>query len=220
VRVIRKLIFALTACLLSPLPWAATDIGALSVDLQLQKSTATQFKMAFWLAPELFLVSQQSASEAEKQQFLKMFSGYVVFMIGNAEVSALGSLSPTPRAENLKSTSLQINDNPRLSPLSEGEIKGDLKVLQEVMKPVMRNVAGALGDAMEIVIFRLPANANPKVLLAASEGSLKLSTLNEDFTWRLPLPSLLPAVYDPITGEKFPGNYRFNPFTGQKLERR
>lgn len=35
--------------------------------------------------------------------------------------------------------------------------------------------------------------------------------------YHLPLGSVLPAVVDPRTGDSFPGNYHFNPFTGEKL---
>ena len=35
--------------------------------------------------------------------------------------------------------------------------------------------------------------------------------------YRLPLGSLFPPAVDPKTGESFPGNYHFNPFTGDKL---
>jgi hypothetical protein len=37
------------------------------------------------------------------------------------------------------------------------------------------------------------------------------------FTWRLPLPRLLPAKVDPRTGQEFPGDYLFNPYTGESL---
>ena len=37
------------------------------------------------------------------------------------------------------------------------------------------------------------------------------------FRYHLPLGSILPAVVDAHSGESFPGNYHFNPFTGDKL---
>ena len=40
------------------------------------------------------------------------------------------------------------------------------------------------------------------------------------FIWWIPLGSLLPPKYDSETGEKFPGNYNYNPFTGIRLNLR
>jgi hypothetical protein len=40
---------------------------------------------------------------------------------------------------------------------------------------------------------------------------------DQTYRWRTPLGSLLPVKVDAKTGEEFPGNYSFNPYTGEKL---
>jgi hypothetical protein len=51
-------------------------------------------------------------------------------------------------------------------------------------------------------------------------GALQFSVYDQDFKWRLPLASLLPRKFDPKSNEDFPGNFDYNPFTGDKLKTR
>jgi hypothetical protein len=77
-------------------------------------------------------------------------------------------------------------------------------------------MAGQVGQSLELVIY--PAKVDGKLVVDASQsGTLQLKLYEETFKWRLPLGSLLPAKVDAKTGESFPGNYQFNPFTGNKL---
>jgi len=60
-------------------------------------------------------------------------------------------------------------------------------------------------------------NKDGQILDAKKEGSFTLTCYGREFSWRLPLGSLLPPKFDPETGESFPGNYHFNPFSGREL---
>lgn len=40
---------------------------------------------------------------------------------------------------------------------------------------------------------------------------------DETFAWRLPLGSLMPATVDAGSGERFPGNSVYDPYTGRRL---
>jgi hypothetical protein len=87
------------------------------------------------------------------------------------------------------------------------------------MKPAMAANAGPLGQAMEFIVF--PAKADGKPLIdAAQAGTLQVTLYDQTYKWRLPLGSVLPARVDAKTGEEFPGNYQFNPYTGDKLSTR
>ena len=56
-----------------------------------------------------------------------------------------------------------------------------------------------------------------KLIDPLKPGSFKYTLYEQTFTWRLPLVSLLPPKVDPKTSEEFPGNYEFNPYTGEPL---
>ena len=48
-------------------------------------------------------------------------------------------------------------------------------------------------------------------------ASCRVRLGKKKYDYRLPLGSVLAPRYDPDTGEQFPGNYFFNPYTGTKL---
>jgi len=48
-------------------------------------------------------------------------------------------------------------------------------------------------------------------------GVLRVAVDEREFTFHLPLASLLPKKFDPKSGDEFPGNYSFNPFSGEPL---
>jgi hypothetical protein len=63
-----------------------------------------------------------------------------------------------------------------------------------------------------------PSKRGDKRLLDPRKpGAFSYSLYDATFTWRLPLASLLPAKVDAKTGQEFPGNYLFNPYTGAPL---
>ncbi|MEY2530331.1 MAG: hypothetical protein QOI96_416, partial [Verrucomicrobiota bacterium] len=49
-------------------------------------------------------------------------------------------------------------------------------------------------------------------------GSFTVKLNNEEFRWRLPLGSLLPAKLCPKCNDTFPGNYTFCPYDGTPLK--
>jgi hypothetical protein len=55
------------------------------------------------------------------------------------------------------------------------------------------------------------------VIDAMQAGTMQVKLFDQSFKWRTPLGSLLPLRVDAKTGEEFPGNYGFNPYTGEKL---
>jgi hypothetical protein len=49
-------------------------------------------------------------------------------------------------------------------------------------------------------------------------GAFQFAVYDQTFRWRTPLASLLPKKIDPKSKEEFPGNYLYNPYTGDKLK--
>lgn len=70
---------------------------------------------------------------------------------------------------------------------------------------------GDVGKGLKIIHFKKPREANLK-------GSLVLSYLkNHQLTWKYPLVEFLPPMLDPDTKEAFQGDYKFNPYNGNRL---
>ena len=144
--------------------------------------------------------------------------GHAVFFVAEGEMGLVGMGGFKTRTDLLQSTALVVNDGARISPAPDSAIHPDLRVFLEMMKPVMKSQLGNFGDAMEAIVFRIPLTEGQDILLSGgSKGRIRIAISGEEFAWRLPLGSLLPPAMDSETGEQFPGNFLFNPFTGRKL---
>lgn len=115
------------------------------------------------------------------------------------------------------STSIKDANGEIFAPLADSTIDPNVKVLLEMMKPLLANMIGSLGENFHFLVF--PSESKDGELLAnpKEEGTLIVSASGKDYSFRLPLASTLPPRYDPDTGEKFPGNYKFSPFSGSEL---
>jgi hypothetical protein len=195
----------------------SVEIDSLSSELTQQRSSSTEYKLAIWMPLEFFYASAPNASESERKQIAAMLNGYAIFLVANARVGAMGSLIPTPRSQILSTTFLHVDETSRLIPAPDNLLKGDIKTLLDVMKPLFKSLAGNYGEAIETVVFRDAGAEGQSTLRATGEGKVKLTVAGESFVWRLPLVALLPPTFDAVTQERFPGNFIFNPYTGKRL---
>ena len=70
---------------------------------------------------------------------------------------------------------------------------------------------------MEIMLVPATNKAGARIADATKDGSFSVHVNDLSFRYHLPLGSILPPAVDPRSGDTFPGNYHFNPFTGDKL---
>jgi hypothetical protein len=89
-------------------------------------------------------------------------------------------------------------------------------------------VSGSIGDdqglSNEQNNFCVPPEFPPGDRTCAGRRKTRLQRHREHigpkiFRYRLPLGSFLDPAVDVKTGETFPGNYHFNPFTGSPLSK-
>jgi hypothetical protein len=105
----------------------------------------------------------------------------------------------------------------RYAPLPPESISEDVRNMIQVFRPLMANMMGAMGQHMEFLVFPSVDKAGRPLADAQSNGAMTVHVGDVAMRYRLPLGSLLVPAVDRKTGESFPGSYRFNPFSGDKL---
>jgi len=218
----RSIVMAVIACL----TWAGHAVaGGQGVQNLVQETMKFDrddnlFRLIWWIPTEYWeqsFKSQPNMTEAQRQEFYKVVNDYVVVAVIDAKTSMLGSLSASTRDVILSKITLTAGATAPLKPLADSEVSGDAKNLFSMMKPVLGNLMGQFGNSMEFVFFKGLDDRGVHLLDPTHAGLVTINYDGGKYAWRLPLGSLLPPQYDAQSGEAFPGNYIYSPFTGAKL---
>ena len=196
----------------------ALDADDLSRDLTRLYSSPTQRDFVYWLPAEAISTLMPEADPSQRALIAKMLTGYELFMVARVRIDASGQ--PAALESGLP------NDHVRLR-LADGRML--LPEEDEDLPPVVRRIAIAFrplferrpefGKAMHAVLFRLDDTSNVPHIDSPKAATLTLLVDDVPMIWHLPLAGAVPPSVDPASGEKFPGGYLFDPYTGTPLKR-
>jgi hypothetical protein len=197
-------------------------IGAASIKELLNETQRTfgdtDYTLVWWAPSEYWAMSLDQThqlTEQQKEAAVEVFDDYSVFIIVKATVGPFCGITFADRDEIQAGMSLKVNDK-TIPLLSHDELSPDAQNFFSIMGPTMKNDVGQFGEGMEFFVYPNTKDGK-KIIDPLKEGTVEYSVFGRTEEWWLPLESLLPPMYDAKTGEQFPGNYIFNPFTGEKL---
>lgn len=197
----------------------AANVEEVVRDTQRNSIEGDTFSLVWWI-PEQFwdesLKSNPGVPQAMRTQITSVMGEYNIVALLRASTAGGGVSDVKPREELLQNTRVEIGGK-AVEPLSAEQISPAASTLLSQLKPMLAGTMGQMGQGMEFVVY--PGKADGKLLIdAAQPGALAITFYGKKHQWRLPLGSLLPPKVDRKTGEDFPGNYQFNPYTGDKLD--
>ena len=200
---------------------AAANMQELVHETQRMSTEDGQITMVWWMPTQFWEESLKASpviNDAARQQVIGAMSDYTILVLLRASTGVGGISDAQSKDELLKNVQVTVNGQ-QLQPLPTDQIAPATTVLLAQMKPAIAATTGQVGQGMQFVVF--PGKADGKPLLDATQpGDLSVKFYGKDYHWHLPLGSLLPKKVDPNTGEEFPGNYQYNPYTGKKLGNR
>lgn len=213
---IKALLLAVLASLASVSQ--ATDITKLVQDTQRFAQNEKSIDLVWWIPNDFWresLKQNPELGEEETRQFLEALEDYNAFVVIHADIGVFGGMTPHSREQIAANIALTVNGRVR-SPLANEVLKSDAANFYSMMKPMLSQMLGQMGQGMEFFIY---SNIEGEDVLIDPKkaGSFTFTCYQNNFEWRLPLGSLLPPKVDPETGDVFPGNYNYNPFTGKQL---
>jgi hypothetical protein len=213
----RKLAVALILALAIATQARGTDLQQLIRETQRMSQASQQLTLVWWMPQALWeaTFSRSAALAPEgRAQMLAVLDDYMIFAIARAKVTMSG-LDAQSKSEMLDNARLEIGDK-TIDPVAPESLTPAAQVILASFKPALAGMMGKLGQSVEMVIY--PSKQGDQRLIdPLRPGSFKYTLYDQTFVWQMPLVSLLPAKVDPKTNEEFPGNYEFNPYTGQPL---
>lgn len=196
------------------------DLQDLVEETQKMSQSPNELTLVWWIPKQFWQASMAQdpkVTEAQVVQVLETISPYTMIIVVDGQIGAFGGL--TYQKEESVRTSITIKDDKGWSyaPLSESAINPDTKNLLQMLKPMIANMLGSLGQNMHFILFPSKGKDGRPIADPTKEGIFNIVVAGKEFKYHLPLGSVLPPKYDLQTGRRFPGNYNYNPFTGSKL---
>ena len=219
---VRRFVWLLAGLLLSAsaIGGYKPDPNALIKDLQRLTQSQERMTMVLWLPPEFWRASLESKGQMTPEsvdRFVKEIDPYVIVAVADGQVGMIGSVNFAEPESLRSSVTIEGPEGKLLSALPDSEISPGVRNLTQMMGPVLGNMLGALGTHVAFLVFPGTDKAGHLTVNASKEGTFVVHVGTVAMRYTLPLGSLLPPMIDAKSGETFPGNYRFNPFTGVKL---
>ena len=196
----------------------AADTDEMTRDLMRLHSSPTQRDFVYWLPAAAMPTLMPDSDAAELKMITGMLGGYELFMVARMRVDAQGHATPLDDGMANDHVRLRLADGRVLEPERDQDLPPVLLRIANAFRPLF-DKRGDFGRGLHAAVFRLD-NASERPRIDAPQAST-LTLLVDDVpvVWHLPLAGAGPAAVDRASGEKFPGNYFFNPYTGTPLKR-
>ncbi|MGK7886803.1 MAG: hypothetical protein AB4057_19525 [Crocosphaera sp.] len=197
------------------------NLSDLIDELVQQSPSANTLTQVWWIPNQFWQASfsqNSTMSQEEINQFLEVMRPYTLIAVVDARLGPLGGPNFTSEMIVRSRVIIQDSEGKTYRPIEESILNPDIKNLLAFIKPVLINIMGPMGENTHFLIFNSRTQDGQPIADATKEGFFIVNALGEEFKYKLPLGSVLPPKYDPETGEKFPGNYNYNPFTGSRLD--
>jgi hypothetical protein len=215
-------VLRLAACLLVGTTFQgsvrAADVRGFITETQQSSTVAQQLTMVWWIPAEFWDVSlagNPNVTPDTAAQVHAAFQDYQVFALLRANTGLQGLSNVASKADLLSNGRLEV-DGKMITPIDPDKVPAAVQTILGAMKPLLAGMLGQMGQSIELVVY--PATSDGRrVTDPMKPGSFQFTLYDQTFHWRLPLASLLPKKIDRKSKEEFPGNYDYNPFTGDKL---
>lgn len=197
------------------------DINALVQETQKMSQGAGELSLIWWIPDEFWQASfaqDPTVTPAQAEEFLKIVRPYTIIVAVDGKIGPFGGV--TYKTQDQIRSSLQFVDGKGnvYRPYQDAQLDADITSFLSMMKPVLENMLGPLGQNMHFFVFSGKDKDGNRLADPKSEGTFTVKLGGgREFKWRLPLGSLLPPKVCPKCKEKLSGAYKYCPYDGTKL---
>jgi len=196
------------------------NMSALVSETQKMSRDNNKISLVWWIPQEFWKASLSETAGVTKDQaeeFLKVFRPYMIVAVVEGSMGPFAGAKFSPEAQVRARLVLRDKEGNAYSPIADDKVEADLKNVLAAMKPILSNMLGPLGQNIHFFVFPAQNKAGQTIADPQKEGSLLIKLGDEEYKWRLPLGSLLPAKTCTSCREELNGAYKFCPWCGTKL---
>lgn len=196
----------------------AVNVDALAEETQISLMKGDQLGFIWWIPYEFWaaIMSQQEGAESSDKVFENL-KKYTVIMV--VDGSSESGLTYVYKSEEEIRKNLRIFDanNKSIDPIPESEIDFETKFILEMMKPIIKNIIGDLGENCQFLVFP-NQEKDAKIVDPYSDKDFNLKYGSLNYTYDLPLASLLEEKKCSKDGVLWNPKYLYCPMHGIELK--
>ena len=204
----------------SILCYSQTTIDRLLSETQLNSSSSDKLELVWWIPDEFWIESFKSdpnVTEGDIDEWLSYLSKYSVFIVISGDIGTFGQVTYKSAESIHKNTHLYDRYNKRYYPLNQDEVSSETKYMLEICKQILSSMMGDMGENMNWVIFNNQNHKGERLADPFIPGEFTLSVYSENYKFRCPLGSLIPAKFCPVCNEEYNVAWEYCPWNGNKL---
>jgi hypothetical protein len=186
-----------------------------------QSRSEDSMGLLMWMPTPFWRVSAAAAGNGDDKSLKaleELLAGYVLIAAANGEIGPLGGVTWTSEDEIRKSTRIVDAEGHEIAPLAPDAVNADARNLSAMMRPVLTNIAGPIGENLHLLYFPAESPVGTPLGDATKPGSFGVLLGGERYEFKLPLSSLLKPKRCPVDGEVLSGAWSFCPYHGRELK--
>jgi len=199
---------------------ATVSLRDLVLETQQLSDRMPRITMAWWMPSEFwrYSVEQSPGGSAHMgSEIVKVVSPYLIVAVVDGDVGPLGGVGYKDPDQLRKEVTVVTAGGAVLQPIAEADASPDVRNLLAMMRPMMANNLGQMGQSVTPMLFPALDPSGQRVADATRPGSFKLVVDDLQFEFRTPLASLVPKRRCPVDGEALSGNWQYCPWHGKPL---
>jgi len=198
------------------------SLDALIQETQKNSQKPDQVTLLWWIPTEFWKLSMAADATVTNEQIdeiIKLTGSYTLFIVVDARMGSFGGL--TYKTEQNIRDSIAIKDmKGRIyKPLSKNSIDPDTNNFLKMIKPILEEMLGSMGQNMHFVLFPSKSDHGEPIIESKNKGKFSVLLGNEEFTWKLPLDSLISVKTCPRCSEICKGSWEYCAWCGTKLNK-
>jgi hypothetical protein len=198
----------------------SVDFQSLCQEIQKTRKEPGSMTMLMWFPIQFWeasLAGDARLTGEQKKGVIDAFRPYTTIAVVDGKFGEFGVVTYKSESEIRDNIQLVDAKGNAYSAVGEDDVQPGTKVLLGAMKPVMGNILGPMGKNLHVFLFPALDSKGQPIANAKSKGFFVVKLNKEEYRWKLPLGSLLPAKQCPKCKEQCSGAWDFCPWCGTKL---
>lgn len=197
------------------------NINKLTEETQQLSESPDTMRLVWWIPTEFWQTifeQDNTISRFEADEMINNFEKYTMVAVIDGDIRDDGTITYKTEESTFKNLTVIGSDEVEYTPLYDDEIDEATRSLIRIMKPMLGNMLGALGQNMHFYLFQKRDNPLDKIVNPINKENFTVKLERDNFNWSLPLGSLLKPKKCPEDNKLHNGSWNYCPYHGKKLE--